>query len=92
MPERLSVEPAGLRAAAAQLTGQMHHLASTGTADRLGERPSLAGAMVFAAGVDAFAAAYAHRLKSRSDSIAAAAGEYATRDGNAAQTISSVRL
>ena len=92
VPERLSVEPAGLQAAAAALADQEKSLRTPRTAGQTHGKPSGAGAASFTAGVDAFAAAYADRLQAHSTSVAAMAVEYMARDENSGNDISSVRL
>lgn len=92
MSHELSVSPDGLNAASAELHEQARLITAVSGARPQGNKPSSAGAANFAAAIETFASAYAHRIEGHGRAARAAAASYASVDGAAATNISAVSI
>lgn len=91
MSDRLSVNPDGLRAAAAELSAHAGQLADANSAGPAGRRASTVAAG-FAATIARFSQAYAGRLAGHGQSAGVAADAYTSTDDGGAADIAAVSV
>ncbi|MDT5284089.1 MAG: hypothetical protein QOJ20_5284 [Mycobacterium sp.] len=92
MPDRLAVNPDGLRAACAELNDHAVQIVDANGAEPTGPKPSTMGAANVSAAIAAFTQEYASRLANHGQSTGAAANSYAIVDDDDAANISAVSL
>ena len=92
MRERLSVEPQGLAAASASLSGEATTLQAGASTSLAADRTSTFGAADVVTAIEHFSAAYAERLRTHAQSMSQALASYTAADASAGADIDAVAI